>query len=138
MATTEDRFWRFAETLVDVERFLSHQILFPAFEKFAATNTPLVLISEKLHYMYLKKHLRKDFVKNYTYKEDFENLLILVNNNFLMRGKGINATNWEALGFKDLEEATRIKTVNINKSDKSSKDLVDAVIKKPAGRGKKA
>lgn len=138
MATTEDRFWRFAETLVDVERFLSHQILFPAFEKFAVSNTSLVLISEKLHYLYLKKYLRKDFVKNYTYKEDFENLLILVNNNYLMRGKGINATNWEALGFKDLEEATRIKTVNINKSDKSSKDLVDAVIKKPATRGKKA
>jgi len=129
MATTEDRFWRFAETLVDVERFLEHKVLYPAFERFAVARTPLVLISEKLHYMYLQKNTRKDFVKNYTYKEDFENLLVLVNNNYLMRG-GLDVKNWEALGFKDFEEAMHIRAIHNDVADKSSKELVDAVLKK--------
>jgi hypothetical protein len=137
MATTEDRFWRFSEALVDVERFLEHKTLFPAFEKFFATNTPLVLISEKLYYMYLQKNTRKDFVKNYTYKEDFENLLVLVKNNLLLRDNGIDETNWEALGFRNFDDAMYIKEINDYRHGKAPKELVDAVLKKPTTRGKK-
>jgi len=137
MAKTEDRFWRFAETLVDVERFTAHPVLFPAFERFIAAKTPLVLISEKLHYMYLQKNTRKDFVKNYTYKEDFENLLVLVNNNYTVRSGGLNPTNWEALGFNSFEEAMRIASISANTTGKTPKELVDAVLKKRQPQAKK-
>jgi len=129
MAATEDRFWRFAETLVDVERFLKHPILFNAFEKFTDAKMPLVLISEKLHYMYLQKNIRKDFVKNYTYKEDFENLLILVNNNHLRNASGLNTTTWEIFGFNSFDEAMRISTIGANTQGKTPGELVATVLK---------
>jgi len=137
MAKTEDRFWRFAQTLVDVERFMAHPVLFPAYEKFVATDTSLVIISEQLHYMYLQKNTRKDFVKNYTYKEDFENLLILVNNNYIVRSGGLNPTNWEKLGFNSFDEAMHIASISANTAGKTPKELVDAVLKKRQTRAKK-
>ena len=85
MANTEDKMFRFCEILIDVERFFKHDKLFPMFLALVEENTSLVRISEKLHLMYLQFH-RKDFLKDYRYKEDFENILIMVSHHHVIQG----------------------------------------------------
>lgn len=84
MASTEDRLYRFAEVLVDVERFFLHPQLYAMYNELIYARTPLVLVSERLHHMYLQFH-RKDFVRDYRHKPNFDNLLILVSNHFSLR-----------------------------------------------------
>ena len=85
MAHTADKLYRFAEHLVDVEIFLTHPKLFSMYTDLVNEGTSLVRISEKLHHMYLQHH-RKDFIKDYRYKEDFENLLVLASNYYVVSG----------------------------------------------------
>ncbi|MCL2846442.1 MAG: hypothetical protein FWE38_02005 [Firmicutes bacterium] len=84
MSATPDKLYRFAETLIDVDRFFKHPALFPTFRDMVFENTSLVRMSEKLHLLYLQSY-RRDFVKDYRYREDFENMLILVSNHFIVR-----------------------------------------------------
>ena len=85
MTNTRDKLYKFAEKLIDVDVFLAHPKLFPMYESLVNEGTSLVRISEKLHLMYLQNH-RKDFVRDYRYKEDFENLLVLVSNHYVLSG----------------------------------------------------
>lgn len=85
MTNTEDKLYRFSELLVDAERFLKHPQLMPMFVSLVNEGTSLVRISEKIYIMYVQFH-RRDFVKDYRYKEDFENLLILVSHNLVLQG----------------------------------------------------
>lgn len=84
MTSTKRKLYSFAETLVDVDRFFVHPILYPSFVHLAKEGTSMVRMSEKLYKIYLD-NCRKDFVKDYRYKEDFENMLILVSNHYLIR-----------------------------------------------------
>lgn len=84
MTNTEDRLYRFSEVLVDVERFFMHPQLYAMYTELVNRRTPLVLISERLHHMYLQYH-KKDFVRDYRHKPNFDNLLIVVSNHFTLR-----------------------------------------------------
>ncbi|MCL2569902.1 MAG: hypothetical protein FWE16_01710 [Firmicutes bacterium] len=81
MTGTEDKLYKFAEMLIDVDRFIKHK-MFNMFKEFVNEGTSLVRISEKLHLLYLQFY-KKDFVRDYRYKEDFENILILVSHHYL-------------------------------------------------------
>ena len=85
MTNTQDKIYRFAETLIDVETFMRHPYLFRMYIDLVGEGTSLVRISEKLHLKYLQDH-RKDFVKDYRYKEDFENLLVLASHHYVLSG----------------------------------------------------
>jgi len=92
MAVTEDRLFRFSELLVDTERLMDHDKLYTSFVELKnEQGMSLCRISEKLHLLYLQFY-RKDFVKDYRYKEDFENLLILCNNNYEIERKDFRST----------------------------------------------
>ena len=84
MTSSVDKLYKFSEKLMDVDRFFLHPTLYKTFEDLARDGTSLVRISEKLHLLYLQNY-RKDFVRDYRYKEDFENLLILASHHFLIR-----------------------------------------------------
>jgi len=84
MACTEDKLYKFGEILIDLDRFFKHKELFPAFVDLVNEGTSLVRISEKLHLLYTQFH-KKDFVKDLRYKEDFDNILVLASNHFVVR-----------------------------------------------------
>ncbi|MCL2851405.1 MAG: hypothetical protein FWE01_03520 [Firmicutes bacterium] len=81
MTATENKFYKFCEILIDIDRFFKHKSLFPAFVELVNEGTSLVRISEKLHLMYTQFY-RKDFVKDLRYKEDFDNILVLASHHY--------------------------------------------------------
>lgn len=85
MHATPDKLFKFCEILIDTDRFLEHPSLYPMFVELTGEGTSLVRISEKLHLMYLQFY-KKDFVKDYRYKEDFENLLVTVSHRHFVKG----------------------------------------------------
>jgi len=89
MMATGDKLYKFCEILIDASRFLEHKSLYPMFVELTKEGTSLVRISEKLHLMYLQFY-KKDFVKDYRYKEDFENLLVLVSHKHIVKGYDFN------------------------------------------------
>jgi hypothetical protein len=91
MACTEDRLYKFGELLIDAEKFTRHGKLYSHFIELKSNGMTLCRISEKLHLLYMKT-CRKDFLKDYRNKGDFENLLILVNNNYELKNKDFKIT----------------------------------------------
>jgi len=81
MATTANKFYRFSELLVDAEVFAKHDTLYPRFAELKDEGTSLVRIAEKLHVLYLQSY-RKDFIKDFRYREDWDNLLILASHHY--------------------------------------------------------
>ena len=81
---TKDKLYKFAELLIDVDRFFAHPNLYPLFVELVNEGTSLVRISEKLHLLYLQNY-RKDFAKDYRYKEDFENILVLTSHHYIAK-----------------------------------------------------
>ncbi|MCL2586901.1 MAG: hypothetical protein FWE31_01530 [Firmicutes bacterium] len=159
MVTTGDKFYKFNELLVDVERFMSHPQLMPMFTSLIEEGTSFVRISEKLYILYMQSH-KKDFVNDYKYKENFENLLVLVSHSFLLKDANFahifthttreNMTDhlamaetrsafeeafpqWADLGFENLYDAMVIAYHSTIK-DKLSDDEIKALITKDAAK----
>ena len=84
MSTTTSNLFKFSEHLVDLETFIAHPQLMPMFNQLVAEGTSLIRISEKLYISYMQFY-KKDLIKDYKYKEDFENLLILVSHHFILK-----------------------------------------------------
>ena len=110
MMGTVDKLYKFCELLIDVDSFFNHDKLFPVFEQLVDEGTSLVRISEKLHLLYLQFH-KKDFVKDYRYKEDFENMLIMISHHYLVRG-----LNFRGL-FKTFEGFDQAENLNPDQKD---------------------
>jgi hypothetical protein len=89
MAITETSLIKFGEILIDLDTFLKHDNLNPKFEELLSSGLTLPRISEKLHLLYLQFY-SNDFVKDYRYKEDFENMLILAVFNFILKHKNLD------------------------------------------------
>jgi hypothetical protein len=83
MTATKPKLYKFATYLVDLERFITHEQLYHNFIASIEAGKSLVRISEQLHKLYRKLY-KTDFVNNFTNKEDFDNLLILVSNNYIL------------------------------------------------------
>ena len=83
MTATKPKLYKFATYLVDLERFITHEQLYHNFIASIEAGKSLVRISEQLHKLYRKLY-KADFVNNFTNKEDFDNLLILVSNNYIL------------------------------------------------------
>ena len=83
MSMTKGRLYKFCTYLIDTERFIKHSNLYNDFITEVERGVPLARISETLHPLYRKKY-RKDFVLNLSNREDWDNVLILVYNNYLL------------------------------------------------------
>ena len=84
MAVTRDKLYKFAEILPDVEIFFKTKRLSDMFKQLLSDETTMVQISEKLHVLYLQ-FFRDDFIKDYRKRIDFENMLIIAANYYIMR-----------------------------------------------------
>jgi len=114
MMATPDKLYKFCEILVDTDRFVSHKSLYPMFMDLTKEGTSLVRISEKLHLMYLQFY-KKDFVKDYRYKEDFENLLVTVSHRHVVKGYDFSQV-FKAFPFRPSEEFTEDDIVDYLKN----------------------
>ncbi len=83
MSTTKGRLYKFCTYLIDVERFITHQNLYDDFITAIEQGVSLSRISETLHPLYRKKY-KKDFVLNLSNREDWDNVIILVYNNYIL------------------------------------------------------
>ena len=83
MSCTKGRLYKFCTYLIDAERFITHEDLYTDFITAVERGISLARISETLHPMYRKKH-KKDFVLNLSNREDWDNVIILVYNNYML------------------------------------------------------
>ena len=83
MSNTKGRLYKFCTYLVDAERFITHQVLYDDFITAIEQGVSLSRISETLHPLYRKKY-KKDFVLNLSNREDWDNVMILVYNNYIL------------------------------------------------------
>lgn len=83
MSSTKGRLYKFCTYLIDTERFITHQVLYDDFLTAIEQGVSLSRISETLHALYRKKY-KKDFVLNLSNREDWDNVMILVYNNYLL------------------------------------------------------
>jgi len=83
MSSTKGRLYKFCTYLIDTERFIKHPNLYDSFITEIERGVPLARISETLHPLYRKKY-KKDFVLNLSNREDWDNVMILVYNNYLL------------------------------------------------------
>ena len=83
MSATKGRLYKFCAYLVDAERFITHQNLYNDFITAVEQGVSLSRISETLHPLYRKKY-KKDFVLNLSNREDWDNVIILVYNNYIL------------------------------------------------------
>jgi hypothetical protein len=83
MSATKPKLYKFCSYLVDMERFITHEQLYHNFISSMESGKSLVRISEQLHKLYRKLY-KGDFVNNLANKEDFDNLLLLVSNNYIL------------------------------------------------------
>jgi hypothetical protein len=83
MSNTIGKLYKFCTYLIDAERFLTHEELYKTFVTLLESGTSLVRISEKLFIAY-KKIYKKDFVNRLTNKENFDNVLVLASNSYII------------------------------------------------------
>ncbi len=83
MSATKGKLYKFCTYLVDAERFITHQYLYNDFVAAIEQGVSLSRISETLHPLYRKKY-KKDFVLNLAHREDWDNVMILVYNHYLL------------------------------------------------------
>lgn len=83
MSCTKGRMYKFCTYLIDAERFITHQDLYEDFITAVERGVSLSRISETLHPIYRKKH-KKDFILNLSNREDWDNIIILVYNNYML------------------------------------------------------
>ena len=83
MSCTKGRLYKFCTYLIDAERFITHEDLYTDFITAVERGISLARISETLHPMYRKKH-KKDFILNLSNREDWDNVIILVYNNYML------------------------------------------------------
>lgn len=83
MSATKGKLYKFCTYLVDAERFITHQVLYDDFVTAIEQGVSLARISETLHPIYRKKY-KKDFVLNLSNREDWDNVIILVYNNYIL------------------------------------------------------
>lgn len=82
MACTKGRLYKFCTYLLDAERFMTHPSFYNDFITAIESGVPLARISETLHPLYRKN--KKEFVLNLSNREDWDNVMILVYNNYLL------------------------------------------------------
>jgi len=148
MNSAGNRIHKFGETLVDVERFIAHPDLMPAFSALVAEGVSLMLISEKINVLF-KPH-KTEFVKYYKEKSDFDNLMILVSHNLLLSKLNLNQVfsdyrnqdvieylsqvdkepafqeafpNWAELGYNNIYQAMVFALKNKVKSELSDEEI---------------
>lgn len=83
ISATKGRLYKFCTYLIDAERFITHQVLYNDFITEIEHGTSLARISETLHPLYRKKY-KKDFILNLSNREDWDNVIILVYNNYIL------------------------------------------------------
>lgn len=83
ISATKGRLYKFCTYLVDMERFITHPELYEDFITAVEKGIPLGRVSETLHALYRKKY-KKDFVLNLANREDWDNIIILVFNNYIL------------------------------------------------------
>lgn len=83
MSNTKGRLYKFCTYLIDAERFIKHPSLYNDFVTTIEQGISIARISETLHPLYRKK-FKKDFVLNLSNREDWDNVIILVYNNYLL------------------------------------------------------
>ncbi|MCM1404218.1 MAG: hypothetical protein NC133_01765 [Prevotella sp.] len=83
MSSTKGRLYKFCAYLVDAERFITHPAFYDDFITAVEQGVPLARISETLHPLYRKKY-KKDFILNLSNREDWDNVMILVYNNYIL------------------------------------------------------
>lgn len=83
MSMTKGRLYKFCTYLIDVEKFITHPELYRDFTTAVEQGVPLARVSETLHPIYRKKY-KKDFILNLSNREDWDNVMILVYNNYLL------------------------------------------------------
>lgn len=83
ISATKGRLYKFCTYLVDMERFITHPDLYEDFITAVEKGIPLGRVSETLHALYRKKY-KKDFVLNLSNREDWDNIIILVFNNYIL------------------------------------------------------
>lgn len=83
MSATKGRLYKFCTYLIDTERFITHSVLYNDFVTAVEQGVSLARVSETLHPLYRKKY-KKDFVLNLTNREDWDNIMVLVYNNYLL------------------------------------------------------
>lgn len=83
MSATKGRLYKFCTYLIDTERFIKHEQLYEDFVTAVESGVSLARISETLHPLYRKKY-KKDFILNLSNREDWDNVIILVYNNYIL------------------------------------------------------
>ena len=83
MSATKGKLYKFCTNLIDAERFITHPALYEDFVTAVERGVSLARISETLHPLYRKKY-KKDFVLNLSNREDWDNVIILVYNNYIL------------------------------------------------------
>ncbi len=83
MSPTKGRLYKFCTYLIDAERFITHTDLYEDFITAVERGISLARISETLHPLYRKKY-KKDFILNLSNREDWDNVMILVYNNYIL------------------------------------------------------
>lgn len=83
MAATKGRLYKFCTYLIDAERFITHPVLYDDFITAVEQGISLARISETLHPLY-RKNYKKDFILNLSNREDWDNIMILVYNNYIL------------------------------------------------------
>jgi hypothetical protein len=84
MLATKAKLKKFCEVLVDVDKFINHQKLYPAFIELKVSGVSLQRMSEKLHTLYNKLY-KDDFVNDLKPKANFDNVLFIVSSNYIMQ-----------------------------------------------------
>ncbi|MBR4419025.1 MAG: hypothetical protein IKT33_03400 [Clostridia bacterium] len=83
IASTKGRLYKFCSYLIDAERFITQSDLYDEFTNAVERGVSLARVSESLHPLYRKKH-KKDFILNLSNREDWDNVIILVYNNYIL------------------------------------------------------
>ena len=83
MARTKGRLYKFCSYLIDTERFITHPALYEEFTTAVEHGVSLARVSETLHPLYRKKY-KKDFILNLSNREDWDNVMVLVYNNYIL------------------------------------------------------
>ena len=83
MTATKGRLYKFCTYLLDAEKFITHPDLYRDFTTAVEQGVPLARVSETLHPLY-RKNYKKDFILNLSNREDWDNVMILVYNNYLL------------------------------------------------------
>lgn len=83
ISNTKGRLYKFCTYLIDAERFIKHPSLYNDFVTAIEKGISLSRISETLHPLYRKKY-RKDFILNLSNREDWDNVIIIVYNNYIL------------------------------------------------------